>query len=265
MDVAEDGSRSSTGEGWTGYLQRFHGERSGITEDVLVHALDTVGRTPYDWLADAVPSGALVLDLACGNGAMRNRLPGNPWLGLDLSAGELRLAHSRGLPVAQADAGRLPLPDESVDVVVVSMALMLLPLPPTLREIARVLRPAGLLVATVPVSAPLPLRDLVRYTRLCVALRHRGLAYPGDQELTRAGQLLAHAGLELVDDQRQSFTCQLRDEGVANQLLASLYLPEVRLDRFAHGSRVVHRWVGSGITTPVRRIIATRPGRPPSP
>ena len=265
MDVAEGGSRSSTGEGWTGYLQRFHGERSGITEDVLIHALDTAGRTPYDWLADAVPRDAQVLDLACGNGAMRSRLPGNPWVGLDLSAGELRLAHGRGLPVAQADAGRLPLPDASVDVVVVSMALMLLPLLPTLREVARVLRPAGLLVATVPVSAPLPLRDLVRYTRLCVALRHRGLAYPSDRELRRAGQPLAEAGLALVDDQRRSFTCQLRDDDVAAQLLASLYLPDVHPDRLAHGTRVVHRWAGSGITTPVRRIIATRPGSPPSP
>ena len=243
---------------WADYLQTFHGQRAGITEDVLVHALDATGRTPYDWLADAVPAAATVLDLACGNGSVRARLPGRRWTGLDLSIEELALARSRGLPVARADAVRLPLRDSSVDVVVVSMALMLLPLTATLAEVSRVLRPGGLFVATVPVSRPLGQRDWWRYARLCLALRHSGLAYPQDVPLRHAAVAFAAAGLDLQQDQTRRFVCQIRDRSVADQLLASLYLPEVPPERLDRGTSVVRSWVGTGIATPVRRLIAVR-------
>lgn len=243
---------------WADYLQTFHGERSGITEDVLVHALDASGRTPYDWLADAVPAAVQVLDLACGNGSVQSRLPGRRWTGLDLSVGELALARSRGLPVARADAVDLPLRDRSVDVVVISMALMLLPLAGTLAEVARVLRSGGLLVATVPVSGPLCRRDLLRYARLCLALRHRGLAYPQDLALRDAAPAFASAGLTLQQDETRRFVCQVHDRRVADQLLASLYLPDVASERLRHGTSVVRSWVGTGIATPVRRLVAVR-------
>ena len=243
---------------WADYLRTFHGQRAGITEDVLVHALDDTGRTPYDWLADGVPAAATVLDLACGNGSVRSSLPGRRWTGLDLSVEELALARSRGLPVARADAVQLPLRDRSVDVVVVSMALMLLPLAATLAEVSRVLRPGGLLVATVPVSGPLGHRDRWRYTRLCLALRHRGLAYPQDLALRDAAAACAAGGLDLRQDETRSFVCQVRDSGVADQLLASLYLPDVPTERLRRGTSVVRSWVGTGITTPVRRLVAVR-------
>lgn len=124
---------------WPGYLAAFHAERAGITEDVLEHALNDQRRTPYDWAAQALgtalagsssSSPARVLDLACGGAPMSTRLAGHDYVGMDLSAAELGRARARGLPVAVASAGRLPLPNACVDAVVISMALMLVPLRP---------------------------------------------------------------------------------------------------------------------------------------
>lgn len=241
---------------WPDYVQRFHAQRAGITEDVLEHARDSAGATAYDWAAAAVPGG-VVLDLACGSAPLAGRLSGRRYVGMDLSEAELTAASGRGVPLARADASRLPLLDGSVDAVVMSMALMLVPLHQTLGEIRRVLRPGGLLVATVPSNRPMPIADWLRYARLCVALRHPGLRYPNDDALATPAALLARAGLRLVADDARAFRCHIADEGVADELLASLYLPDVAHDRMAAGSRVVRRWVGSSVTTPIRRLIAS--------
>lgn len=138
-----------------------------------------------------------------------------------------------------------------------SMALMLVPLAGTLAEIRRVLRPGGVLVATVPHNRPLPLGDRLRYGRLCLALRHPRLAYPNDAALRGVPSAFAAAGLTLLQDEVRPFTCHLTDAHVADQLLASMYLPHVRPERIEAGRRVVAHWVGTGITTPVRRLVAT--------
>ena len=92
-------------------------------------------------------------------------------------------AVAAGHAVVRADVGALPLREGSVDAVVVSLALILAPLQATLGEVARVLRPGGVLVTTVPHPRPLPPRDWVRDARLCLALRHPALHYPNDVAL----------------------------------------------------------------------------------
>jgi SAM-dependent methyltransferase len=243
---------------WPQYLARFHGERAGITEDVLEHALDADGRSAYDWAAESV-RGDLVLDLACGSAPLAGRLTGRRYLGFDVSSAELAVAAARGASVARADATQLPLLDSSVDTVVMSMALMLVPLRETLEEIRRVLRPGGTFVATLPHNRPMPQADWLRYARLCLALRHPGLSYPNDKVLADAAGALTAAGLTLLDDQARAFACGIADDNIAEQLLASLYLPDVAPHRMGAGRRVVHRWVGSTITTPIRRLTATAP------
>lgn len=177
-------------------------------------------------------------------------------MGLDLSRAELVAARDKGVPVAQADASRTPLLDRSADAVVMSMALMLVPLAGTLAEVRRVLRPGGIFVATTPHNRPMPPLDWLRYARLCLALRHPGLSYPNDGALSQAEGVFREAGLSLIKDEERRFACHVADDDVADQLLASLYLPDVAEDRLSAGRRVVRRWTGTTVTTPIRRLVA---------
>lgn len=142
-----------------------------------------------------------ILDLGCGRGACRDallaRFPGAQWLGVDLSEAMLqagreraswlrRLAQwrpgaSRGRDPglrACASAERLPLADGSVDLVFSNLMLHWHPAPhAVVREIARVLRPGGLVLLssygpdtllelreacgrTLAQSAPMPYVDM---------------------------------------------------------------------------------------------------------
>ncbi|WP_152051728.1 class I SAM-dependent methyltransferase [Tautonia marina] len=95
--------------------------------------------------------GRRILDAGCGKGRFAARLEehGARVLGLDPSAGMLRAAHRRGLPVARASARHLPFTNASVDAVVfVEVLEHIAPcsLEATLREAFRVLRPGGRIV-----------------------------------------------------------------------------------------------------------------------
>jgi len=88
------------------------------------------------------------LEMACGTGAWAATVRDLGWtpVGIDISAA--MLAHARGrLPVARADATRLPFRDACLPAVVSIMAHTDLPsYPPAVREVARVLRPGGVFV-----------------------------------------------------------------------------------------------------------------------
>ena len=88
------------------------------------------------------------LEIGCGTGVHAASVRALGWtpLGVDVSAGMLR--HARGrLACARADAERLPVKDGSVDAVVAVMVHTDMPgYPAVLREVARVLRPGGVLV-----------------------------------------------------------------------------------------------------------------------
>ena len=91
---------------------RFH--RYGREESVLV-----------SWL-DGLPTGALVLDIPCGTGRWIRTLTGRGlrYIGGDVSLamiGEARTAVEPGKPLGfiNADVGRLPFEDQSVDCVII--------------------------------------------------------------------------------------------------------------------------------------------------
>lgn len=92
--------------------------------------------------------GDTCLEIGCGTGvhaALVRELGWTP-VGIDLS--ERMLRHARGrLPVAQADAERLPMRDESVPAVIAMMVHTDMPgYPAVLREATRVLQPGGTFV-----------------------------------------------------------------------------------------------------------------------
>jgi demethylmenaquinone methyltransferase/2-methoxy-6-polyprenyl-1,4-benzoquinol methylase len=102
-----------------------------------------------------LPSGARVLDVACGTGDLCRDLAGVRYqpVGIDLSAG--MLAHARtSAPLIHGDALRLPLRAASLDGAVSGFALRnFAALDPFLAELARVLRPGGR-IALLDVATP---------------------------------------------------------------------------------------------------------------
>ncbi len=132
------------------FLRAFHAKRAGAMSRAFVR-----GGT-YDRLAAAVageagpcgvvPANVRMLDLACGDGALLERL-GPRAVGIDVSLDELALAQGR---VAQARAQELPLADASIDVCTCHLAFMLFAEPErVVAELARVLVPGGEFVAVL--------------------------------------------------------------------------------------------------------------------
>jgi SAM-dependent methyltransferase len=100
-------------------------------------------------LLEILPDSAgLILDLGCGEGRAGRQLlaAGRRVLGIERSPTLARAAAtgSPALPVAQADAARLPLTDTCIDLAVASMSLLDMDdFESAIAETARVLRPGG--------------------------------------------------------------------------------------------------------------------------
>jgi SAM-dependent methyltransferase len=128
----------------------IHGE----TDAKETNRLEKQARFLTRWILDGVEAGpgALVLDLACGTGAMVRRLaarlPDAVLFGTDLSHPQLRAARLRSpwLPLVQSDATALPFRNGAFDVVHWSWLLEHVPRERAvdiLREVRRVLAPDG--------------------------------------------------------------------------------------------------------------------------
>jgi SAM-dependent methyltransferase len=128
-----------------------HGQARAVSFGAVADAYER-GRPPYppeaiDWL---LPAGAArVLDLGAGTGKLTRQLAGR---GLDVTAVEpsegMREQSRRVVPGVRALAGsaeRIPLPGRSVDAVLVAQAWHWVDPVVALPEVARVLRPGGLL------------------------------------------------------------------------------------------------------------------------
>ncbi|MFC1417715.1 class I SAM-dependent methyltransferase [Streptacidiphilus cavernicola] len=237
---------------WDAYLDAFHRQHPGITEALLTRA-HNAGTNPYQWLADAAPAQGQVLDLGCGNAPMRTALPtAARYLGVDRSPNELAAAQAgRAAPLLRADATSLPIAASSIDTVICSMALMLLtPLPRALTEIHRVLRPGGLLIATLPASGPLHPHDFLTVGALLLALR-RPLRYPNDDALRTVPAVLEAAGLDLLIEERRRFTLPLTGPADAQLLLDSLYLPALTPAGHRRALRTLRSVAAAGIEFPI--------------
>lgn len=243
---------------WPDYLDRFHAERPGITEDLLARCRDETGQDPYQWLTGGIPATFPILDLACGSGPL-HALVGANWIGMDRSRGELQRAVSNGArPMVRSDAVALPVADHSVETVVCSMALMLVaPLAPALDEIRRVLAPGGALHVMVPARRPLSARDTWRYLRLYLALRSPA-RFPPSPLRRRPARVLRGSGFDVLSSERRRFGYPLDAPASARRFVDALYLPGVPMPRVERAAGVAGRWEGSEIGIALHRIVARR-------
>lgn len=117
-------------------------------------------------LASLAPPPAVVLDLGCGTGNLARHLAASKYhvIGADLSSAMLdvarRSADAQCVEWVQLDCDgfALPCPQESCDAVVASSMLEYVDDPArVMRECARVLRPGGVMLCTVP-DAAAPIR-----------------------------------------------------------------------------------------------------------
>jgi SAM-dependent methyltransferase len=241
-------------ESWDEYLLDYHDANPGITEELLSVAHDGAGRSPYDWLAEALPAGvSTVVDLACGSGPVARLLAGVRVVGVDQSAGEL--ARASGLRV-RATASALPLAGGRAGAVVTSMALMLLhPLEAVLAEVARVLRPGGTFVATLPTrSTGCPV-----FTTVLRELDQVGVRYPERLD-TRVAERFQAAGLQLVADDSEVFSRTVRDRDDAVNVVRSFYAPGAGPEQVAGAVASLERLVPVDVGYRLRRLVARGAG-----
>jgi 2-polyprenyl-6-hydroxyphenyl methylase / 3-demethylubiquinone-9 3-methyltransferase len=110
-------------------------------------ALHWLAQSRADLIPVPVRRGPTLLDIGCGGGLLATHLQSYRHVGVDLSAPSLRLAASYGVLPLRADAVALPVRDQVADVVVAGELFEHVPdLPRAIAEIARVLRPEGVLV-----------------------------------------------------------------------------------------------------------------------
>jgi SAM-dependent methyltransferase len=242
---------------WSTYLESFHTQRPGITEDILARCTDTSGSTPYSWLVGGIDPAARVLDLACGSAPTRPLL-GPRWVGLDRSQAELARAIELGrTTVVRGDVSRLPIASCSVEVVVCSMALMLVqPLSMVLIEIHRVLVPGGELRALLPATSPLTMGDRLAYLRLALTTRSVPRFPPSP---LRRGNIDAFLGAELrvTAEDRHRFAYPLRTGRDCQLFIDSWYTPNRALADSASPWPAVHG-LSTTIGVPLRRLRAVR-------
>ncbi|MCT9096743.1 class I SAM-dependent methyltransferase [Haloarchaeobius sp. HME9146] len=128
--------------------------RQGYDEVAVVHDEerdeDGPGSAILDTFLDSLDDPTRILDAGCGSGrpVLRRLTDVSDAVGLDISAGQLRLARENA-PAAgllQGDMTTLPFPDDSFDAVVAFWSLIHVPEADhqaVLDEFARVLRPGG--------------------------------------------------------------------------------------------------------------------------
>jgi SAM-dependent methyltransferase len=225
---------------------------------------------------DDLPAG-LGLDLGCGDGRLTRlvleQVGGRRVVGVDPDPLETRLAEMEGIyeRIHTALGDRIPEPDASFDWVFSNSVLEHIPdLAPVLTEVARLLRPDGRFIFTVPqetfhdcLSGPwLPWLSRQAYLEMidqrCAHERYWGIA-----DWRRA---LAQAGLELLQARRYLSPRETRRWETLSRLTAGLLYTiigrrkrpiDMQRGLKLRGRRLGPRWAGS-----IAALLAPQPPGP---
>jgi SAM-dependent methyltransferase len=147
--------------GWTDGLTVFHEETAG--ED---HYIDRASRrhaakSLHQWLR-AGPVSPVIIDIGCSSGLMlkvlREEFPHASITGADYVRGPLEALAAKlpGIPLVQFDLTKCPLPDESVDGIVLLNVLEHIDRDDlALHHVARILKPNGVVIMEVPAGPSL--------------------------------------------------------------------------------------------------------------
>ncbi|MGD7788520.1 class I SAM-dependent methyltransferase [Propionibacteriaceae bacterium Y1700] len=204
------------------------------------------GHTPYDWLVRGVGKRArTVLDLSVDAGGARSHLAAD---GRDVTCLS-----------AAALSGRLPQENGSVDAVTSVLGVTSRPdLPHALKEIARVLRPGGVLVALAPAMFPVSPADLQEVGLLVRHLKIRDTGLSRDHTVAA----LPAAALRKVEHRRERYAFTVADRADARALLSAIPFRSLDGTRLAAGvEHLVARIASRGPVTmpvPIRRLVAIK-------
>lgn len=174
-------------------------ERYDATRDLPPELLDRA----FDRFAAAglLPPGATVLDAGCGTGQISLPLAarGHRVIGFDVSPAMVAIARTKVAPGGDADyrvgdVRRLPLPDASVDTVVVSKLFQHVgDWQDGCRELLRILRPGGAFIHIAERGAfGNPVR---RYFAAMAEGMGFATRFPGMQSRSQLGELLSLCGM----------------------------------------------------------------------
>lgn len=153
----------------------------------------------WEWISGHLPKekNIDVLDIGCGNGALLKELAPKikSGVGIDLSESLLELAkmnhaNNKNIAFHAVNGPTIPLPDQSIDLVISMLSFRYLDWDPLMDEIKRVLRPGGKILILDMVAVP---ASLTQYPRLLVdkfKQRNQLKKYPEFSEALK--KLVAH-------------------------------------------------------------------------
>lgn len=221
----------------------------------------------------ALPAQGTLLDVGCGSGQTMGwalGLLGRGWsaIGLDVAMEGVAAARAAGFNVLHASALDIPLPDESVDLVITLDVLQHLPLGggdiAALREMRRVLKPGGTLFLRTNAQSFPRTRDDAAFNFRKYQPAHLRLALvAAGFKVKRLSRINALLGLAEIPRELRA-NRQQRDDGY-HGLLAT---PSTGSSL----SRGIKRWwlslegaiVSRGIPLPIGRTIVALSTRPPA-
>lgn len=145
--------------GWSDALTEFHEDIGDEDHYMNVASREYALSRMARWLCNPEP---VVLDIGCSSGymikALRSRLPDATVVGADFVRGPLEklAAAVPDLPLLQFDLTRCPLPDRSVDgIVLLNVLEHIEDDDAAMRHVYRILRPGGVAVIEVPAGPKL--------------------------------------------------------------------------------------------------------------